>query len=148
MPATDASLLRVSEFLLPPSETIVFALTSQQQQQQGGLEEIAFTTEAILTFKRPRVVDARGVQQKTAYKAIDRFDYASFQFSPVEFKDLGHRCFDISFRTEPYSQDGNSSFWVRMRDEATAKTYYKALVALLREATRDFFDSTRTLNFH
>ncbi|GAB9465481.1 hypothetical protein Gpo141_00002888 [Globisporangium polare] len=146
VPATNASALLVSEFLIPPSERILFALTSQEDQ----FEEIAFTNEAILTVRT--VSSPRTNQQGTSnhsYKAVDRYDYASLQFSPVQYEDLGDQCFRIAFWTIPIWLDGGASFSVRMRhDEAVAKIYCKAVVVLLRETTRDFYDTTRRLDFH
>lgn len=91
MLAADANALRVFEFLIPPIERIGFVLTSQDDQ----LEEIAFTTEALLTLRSKS--DTRRCQQNIPYKAVDRYDDASFQFSPVQYENLDDRCFRFGF---------------------------------------------------
>lgn len=115
VPPQELSSCLASQFLLPPSETLLFSL-------QSSKEEFSFSNEALLKVE--------GENATTTRKLITRFDYKSHIVANVRFETAGRVDRDCELKFEIGSE--HVSIDIRKDQEPQARELYKVLELLSR----------------
>lgn len=110
----DLRALAAAPYVLP-GETLLFAFASPK-------EEFAFTDEALIR--------AQGASAANPRKLVERFEYRDCAFSGVRFVTTGRLDRDCELQFSVGEEQ--VAVEIRRKDEARAKTFYRALVALSR----------------